>query len=78
VDSRFFVPDAHIHSTFKAQLLGLDTLRSDGPSAPSTGVKRSHEYTINVDDFLQDVKKRRIIPSYDSRMLFIHRLDNNL
>jgi hypothetical protein len=67
-----------IHSTFKAQLLALDTLRPDGSSAPSTGIKRSHEYTINMDDFLQDVKKRRLIPSYDSRMRFNLRLDNNL
>jgi hypothetical protein len=67
-----------IHSTFKAQLLALDTLRHDGSSAPSTGIKRSHEYTINMDDFLQDVKKRRIIPSYDSRMCFNLRLGNNL
>jgi hypothetical protein len=50
----------------QTQLLALETLRPDGSSAPSTGIKRSHEYTINVDDFLQDVKKRRIIPSYDS------------
>ncbi|KAF8506576.1 hypothetical protein F5888DRAFT_1602163 [Russula emetica] len=57
-----------IRFTFKAQLLALDTLRPDGSSAPSTGIKRSHEYTINVDDFLQDVKKRRMIPSYDSHM----------
>lgn len=67
-----------IHSTSKTQLLALDTLRPDGSSAPSTGIKRSHEYTINVDGFLQDVKKRRIIPSYDSRMRFNLRLGDNL
>lgn len=65
--------------TFKAQLLALETLRPDEPSAPSTGIKRSHEYTtINVDDFLQDVKKRRIVPSYDSRMRLNLCLGNNL
>ena len=64
--------------SLKAQLLALETLRPDGSSAPSTGIKRSHEYTINVDDFLQDVKKRRIIPSYDSRMRLNLRLGNNL
>ncbi|KAI0003793.1 hypothetical protein BJV74DRAFT_811738 [Russula compacta] len=45
-----------------------ETLRSDGSSAPSTGIKRSHDYTIAVEDFFQDVKKRRVIPSYDSHM----------
>jgi hypothetical protein len=45
-----------------------ETLRSDGTAAPSnvtTGMKRSHEYA--VDDFFADVKKRRFVPSYDSR-----------
>ncbi|KAI0275329.1 hypothetical protein BC834DRAFT_1030032 [Gloeopeniophorella convolvens] len=50
----------------QTQLPTWETLRSDGSSAPSTGAKRSHDYTVAVEDFFQDVKKRRVIPSYDS------------
>lgn len=44
-----------------------ETLRSDGSSMPSTGagMKRSHDYA--VDDFFTDLKRRRLVPSYDSR-----------
>lgn len=41
-----------------------ETLRTDGSSTPSAGLKRSHDY--NMDDFFSDVKKRRVTPSYDS------------
>ncbi|KAJ7293104.1 transcription factor PacC [Mycena rebaudengoi] len=41
---------------------GWEVLR-DGAT---TGSKRSHDY--NVDDFLTDMKKRRVTPSYDPRM----------
>ncbi|KAI0294986.1 hypothetical protein BC826DRAFT_1104456 [Russula brevipes] len=50
----------------QTQLPTWETLRPDGSSVPSTGIKRSHEYSIAVEDFFQDVKKRRVIPSYDS------------
>ncbi|EIM92255.1 uncharacterized protein STEHIDRAFT_117305 [Stereum hirsutum FP-91666 SS1] len=43
-----------------------ETLRTDGSSSPSSGLKRSHDY--NMDDFFSDVKKRRVNPSYDSNM----------
>ncbi|KAH9964214.1 hypothetical protein BC827DRAFT_1356774 [Russula dissimulans] len=52
----------------QTQLPTWETLRPDGSSAPSTGIKRSHDYAIAMEDFLQDVKKRRVIPSYDSHM----------
>jgi hypothetical protein len=32
-----------------------------------TGSKRSHE-SISVEDFLLDVKKRKVAPTYDPRM----------
>ena len=73
----FYLLNAHIESAFKTQLLGLETLRPDGLSAP-TGIKRSHEFSINMDGFIQDVKKRRLVPSYDSRMRLNLRLGNNL
>ena len=56
----------------------METIRPDGSSAPSTGIKRSHEFATNMEDFLLDVKKRRIVPSYDSRMLLNLRPGNNL
>ena len=66
------------HFALKTHLPTWETLRPDGSSAPSTGIKRSHDYAITVEDFLQDVKKRRVIPSYDSRMSSILSLHNNL
>ena len=74
----FYLLNAHIESAFKTQLLGLETLRPDGLSAPPTGIKRSHEFSINMDGFIQDVKKRRLVPSYDSRMRLNLCLGNNL
>src|ERR1700730_3340267 len=66
--------DADVSLPLKTLLPTWETLRPDGSSAPSTGAKRPHDYTLTVEDFLQDVKKRRVIPSYDSRMRFILRL----
>lgn len=43
--------------------LAWDSMRTE--SSVSTGSKRSHDY--NVDDFLIDMKKRRVNPSYDPR-----------
>ncbi|KAI9454160.1 hypothetical protein BJY52DRAFT_774192 [Lactarius psammicola] len=52
----------------QTQLPSWETLRPDGSSAPSTGIKRSHDYAVAVEDFFQDVKKRRVSPSYNSHM----------
>ncbi len=53
-----------------ANLPMWEVLRDDGTSALSSGagggVKRSHDNA--VEDFFQDMKKRRVNPSYDSRM----------
>lgn len=73
--SEVHVPlDADVNLPLKTLLPTWETLRPDGSSAPSTGAKRSHDYTLTMEDFLQDVKKRRVIPSYDSRMRFNLRL----
>ncbi|KAH9965108.1 hypothetical protein BGW80DRAFT_1438449 [Lactifluus volemus] len=61
-------PYPHIHFIEKTQLPTWETLRPDNFSAPSAGTKRSHEYAVAIEDFFQDVKKRRVIPSYDSHM----------
>ncbi|KAI0053453.1 hypothetical protein FA95DRAFT_1592200 [Auriscalpium vulgare] len=50
----------------QTQLPTWETLRPDGTSTPSTGSKRAHDY--GVEEFFSDVKKRRVIPSYDSHM----------
>jgi len=42
-----------------------DTLRNGQGSVP-TGSKRAHD-GYNVDDFFNDMKKRRVAPSYDPR-----------
>ncbi|KAI0308314.1 hypothetical protein B0F90DRAFT_1681840 [Multifurca ochricompacta] len=55
----------------QTQLPSWETLRSDGSSVPSTGIKRSHDYTVAVEDFFQDVKKRRVIPSMTLVCAFI-------
>ena len=47
-----------------------EVLRSDA-SVP-TGSKRSHDYS--VDDFLNDMKKRRVNPSYDPRKFSLSHL----
>ena len=36
-------------------------------SSGSVGSKRSHDYSSGVDAFVNDMKKRRVDPSYDSR-----------
>ncbi|KAI3622489.1 transcription factor [Moniliophthora roreri] len=40
----------------------------------SAGLKRSYDHDYSVDDFFTDMKKRRLNPSYDSRMA--ERLNN--
>ncbi|ESK98081.1 transcription factor [Moniliophthora roreri MCA 2997] len=40
----------------------------------SAGLKRSYDHDYSVDDFFTDMKKRRVNPSYDSRMA--ERLNN--
>ncbi|EAU92749.2 transcription factor PacC [Coprinopsis cinerea okayama7 len=40
-------------------------------AGPQVGSKRSHDYTAggpSVDDFINDMKKRKLDPSYDTRM----------
>lgn len=53
----------HLHT----QLPSWET-RPDASSTPPTGIKRSHDYAVAVEDFFQDVKKRRVSPSYNSHM----------
>ena len=60
---------AHNLFSLKTQLPTWETLRDDS-STPSTGIKRSHDYAVAVEDFFQDVKKRRVSPSYNSRMRY--------
>ncbi|KAF8665281.1 hypothetical protein AX16_000302 [Volvariella volvacea WC 439] len=55
-------PDVYLHN----QLPSWEVLRSDAPPPMSTGSKRPLEY--GVDDFLTDMKKRRVTPAYDPRM----------
>ncbi|KAF9502430.1 hypothetical protein BDN71DRAFT_1459780 [Pleurotus eryngii] len=59
--------DAFLHH----QVPAWEVLRPDAGSVP-TGSKRSHDYA--VDDFFTDMKKRRVMPSYDSQMA--ERLNN--
>lgn len=48
------------------QLPSWEVLRADGSSGTVTaGMKRSHDF--NVDEFVSDMKKRRVTPSYDLR-----------
>ena len=68
---------AHCLFTSKTQLPTWET-RPDASSTPSTGIKRSHDYAVAVEDFFQDVKKRRVSPSYNSRMRFYPTSNNNL
>jgi hypothetical protein len=68
------IQEAHARLPCKTLLPPWEILRPDGSSAPSTGAKRSFDYTLTVEDFIQDVKKRRVVPSYDSRMRFNLRL----
>lgn len=51
-----------------ASLPMWEVLRDDGTAALSSGaggMKRSHDNV--VEDFFQDMKKRRVNPSYDNR-----------
>lgn len=77
-ESPFMRLDTHVRYPLKTLLPTWETLGSDGSSLPSTGAKRSHDYTLTMEDFIQDVKKRRVVPSYDSRMRFNPRLSDNL
>ncbi|KAH7107048.1 hypothetical protein BKA62DRAFT_631981 [Auriculariales sp. MPI-PUGE-AT-0066] len=57
---------------YDAPPLGLHTWdhmqsNHDSISYPPTGSKRSHE-SISVEDFLLDVKKRKVAPTYDPHM----------
>ena len=69
---------AHDPYASKTQLPTWATPRPDASSTPPTGIKRSHDYAVAVEDFFQDVKKRRVSPSYNSRMRFYPPSNNNL
>jgi hypothetical protein len=60
-------PPVSAHDLFlQNQLPSWEVLRQDGSSGPaSAGMKRSHDHAI--DEFFQDMKKRRVNPSYDPR-----------
>ncbi|GAW07059.1 transcription factor [Lentinula edodes] len=63
--------DLFIHN----QLPPWDGLRSDSNAVHvSAGSKRSHDNDYSVDDFFNDMKKRRVNPSYDPGM--VERLNN--
>ncbi|KAJ3811077.1 hypothetical protein F5876DRAFT_40435 [Lentinula aff. lateritia] len=63
--------DLFIHN----QLPPWDGLRSDSNAVHvSAGSKRSHDNDYSVDDFFNDMKKRRVNPSYDPGM--VARLNN--
>ncbi|KAJ3799360.1 hypothetical protein GGU11DRAFT_777308 [Lentinula aff. detonsa] len=63
--------DLFIHN----QVAGWEALRSDSnPVHVSAGSKRSHDHDYSVDDFFNDMKKRRVNPSYDPGM--VERLNN--
>ncbi|KAF4622999.1 hypothetical protein D9613_002172 [Agrocybe pediades] len=74
-------PSAHPHSHHHHQSSHELFLQQPNQAMPSwdvqasvsAGSKRSHDYG-NVDEFFNDMKKRRVNPSYDSRM--IERLNN--
>ncbi|KAJ3760555.1 hypothetical protein EV360DRAFT_39526 [Lentinula raphanica] len=61
--------DVYAHN----HLPGWEALRSD-PNHVSAGSKRSHDHDYSVDDFFNDMKKRRVNPSYDPGM--VERLNN--
>ncbi|KAF6766610.1 transcription factor PacC [Ephemerocybe angulata] len=63
-------PTIHHDIFMPNQVPAWEVLR-ESPSIP-TGSKRSHDFN-GVEDFLSDMKKRRINPSYDPRM--VERLD---
>lgn len=52
-----------------------DAIRNDGTTAltsgASGGMKRSHDATAQVGELFQDMKKRRVNPSYDSRTCLV-------
>lgn len=60
--------DLFIHN----QLPPWDGLRSDSNAVHvSAGSKRSHDNDYSVDDFFNDMKKRRVNPSYDPGTLLL-------
>ncbi|XP_006454040.1 hypothetical protein AGABI2DRAFT_189365 [Agaricus bisporus var. bisporus H97] len=63
-------PNNPSHDMF---LSSWEVSRSEGPSVVA-GSKRAHDYGSGVDEFLSDLKKRRVNPSYDPRMA--ERLNN--
>lgn len=56
-------PNNPSHDMF---LSSWEVSRSEGPSVVA-GSKRAHDYGSGVDEFLSDLKKRRVNPSYDPR-----------
>lgn len=66
----YLLQDAHHSFPSKTQLPTWETPRPDASLTPPTGIKRPHDYAVAVEDFFQDVKKRRVSPSYNSRMRF--------
>lgn len=60
-------PQRHAHEMFMQQNHpSWEVLHDDGSSgAVSAGTKRSHD--LSVDEFVSDMKKRRVAPAYDPR-----------
>ncbi|KXN88736.1 hypothetical protein AN958_06603 [Leucoagaricus sp. SymC.cos] len=63
-------PHQPSHDMFMASqsIPSWEALRPDGASV-SIGSKRSHDYGSGVEEFFTDMKKRRVNPSYDPRMV---------
>jgi hypothetical protein len=61
-------PQRHAHEMFMQQNHpSWEVLHDDGSSgAVSAGTKRSHD--LSVDEFVSDMKKRRVAPAYDPHM----------
>ncbi|KAJ4485903.1 transcription factor PacC, partial [Lentinula aciculospora] len=78
------LPPAHRHSHHSPlhddlfihnQAPAWEALRSDSNAVHvAAGSKRSHDHDYSVDDFFNDMKKRRVNPSYDPGM--VERLNN--
>lgn len=59
-------PPPHELFSLQNQVPSWEVLRPDGSSGTvSAGMKRSHDFS--VDEFVSDMKKRRVTPSYDPR-----------
>lgn len=65
---------AHHHYPNQSPTIADVSLQSHLPSwevldqPVSAGLKRSYDHDYSVDDFFTDMKKRRVNPSYDTRM----------